>query len=237
MQLIDIDYKVGSFWLFKELNIGFPKGIIVITGNNGCGKSTLLRILSGLNQPHKGTVLFENRSLYGMPSKLKQHIGYVPSQPYLYPHLTLLENVSMAASLRQLSQEAIKANLALVFEQCQLVGYENSLFAACSDGLKKHAMLACALIHHPKLLILDEPGAALSPTSREAMWQVLNTIANQGTDIILSSHHLEDINYCQAHYLLEGGKLTLQANMRVFSQIVLTQNSEEMQRVYDEKQL
>lgn len=227
MQVIDIDFKVGDFWLFKALTTRFSKGIIVISGNNGCGKSTLLRILSGLCKPSRGMVLYENKDLYANPLVIKQMIGYVPSTPFLYPQLTLFENVTLAAKIRQLSEKEIKANLPLVFEQCQLTGYEKSLFGNCSDGIKKQAMLASALIHHPKLLILDEPGATLSPSSRELLWQVLNRLAAQGFDIILSSHYLEDINHCKEHYVLEAGRLHLQANMRVFSHIVLTQNNQD----------
>ncbi|MGD9592683.1 MAG: ATP-binding cassette domain-containing protein [Candidatus Berkiella sp.] len=237
MQVIDMDFKIGNNWLFKSLNINFTNGITVITGNNGCGKSTLLRILSGLCEPTNGTVLFNNKNLYTHPES-KQLISYVPSTPFLYPYLTLYENINICGTLRQLSQKEIKTNLVQIFEQCQLTGYENCLFDALSDGMKKKAMLACALIHHPKLLILDEPNTTLSPFSREKLWEVLNQFANQGIDIILCSHHLEDINHCKAHYVLESGKLHLQAQMQVFSQIVLTQNQDEaLKGSADEKYL
>ncbi len=222
MKVSELEYRISDGVLFKGINLHFTKGVIVISGNNGCGKSTLLRILSGLCRPHRGQVLYQGVDLYANPM-MKQSLGYVPSAPFLYPHLTLNENLQICALMHQLPKSQFKDHLNWVLKQCQLNGFENVLFAHCSDGVQKRAMIASSMIHRPTLLILDEPTTALSWQSRDNLWALLNQLATNGVDIILSSHQREDIHYCTQHYVLEKGKLLLQDNRHAFSEIILSQ--------------
>ncbi len=210
MQLIDIQYKMGAFPLFQSLNATFHSGIIGIIGANGSGKSTLLLILSGLCKPDAGQILFEARDIYAYPSSWKTKVGYVPATPHLYPFLTIEENIYFAAALRKISKETFQVGLQKVLAQCLLQGYEKVLFGKCSQGIKKRAMLAVALIHQPQILILDEPCAELDPLLRLQIWLLLQQLRSEGKTIIFSSHHPEEISaFCCQRYQLQQGKLKL----------------------------
>ncbi|MBS0285903.1 MAG: ABC transporter ATP-binding protein [Proteobacteria bacterium] len=227
MHIIDLHFQVGAKPLLCGLNAHFSPGIISISGENGSGKSTLLRILSGLCEPDKGKISYQGQELYAQPT-LKKIIGYVQSQPFLYPHLTLMENMQVVAAMRQINPKALHINLNEVLNQCQLTAHVNQLFGKCSDGLQKRAMLASALLDKPRLLILDEPCSGLSPKSRSLLWQILKALHKTGTDIILSSHLEEVTTFCQQSYVLENGQLHLQTTPSRFSEIVLTQNVSEV---------
>lgn len=224
VQIIDLHYQIGAQTLFRGLHAHFSQGIISIRGENGCGKSTLLRILSGLCQPDKGKVCYQDKNIYES-HLVKKIIGYVASQPFLYPHLSINENLFVVAAMRGIDPNSLKANLESVLNLCQLTPYVKQLFGKCSDGLQKRAMLASALVHQPQLLILDEPCAGLSPKNRALLWEILKNIQTQGTDIILSSHLDEVMAFCQEGYVLENGQLRLISSPQKFSEIVLTQNT------------
>ncbi|MBS0288822.1 MAG: ABC transporter ATP-binding protein [Proteobacteria bacterium] len=226
MEVIELSYKVGSTLFFENLNIRFLGGITGIIGNNGCGKSTLLRILSGLCSPVHGKILIQGKDLYACPSRLKHLIGYVPTSPHLYPYLTLVENLLVLCKIHKLSNTQ-KINE--ILQKCQLVNLQKALFAKCADGIKKRMMIGAALVHQPVILLLDEPCTNLDPDARRLLWQLLQSLAKQGTQIILTSHlHQEIAQYCDEIYLLQQGQLqsksALSLHQKSFSTHLASEN-------------
>jgi ABC-type multidrug transport system ATPase subunit len=200
---------MGDKSFFKGMNWSFPIGkIIAIAGANGCGKSSLLRIMAGIQQPHAGKVLFNDRELYQNPQSLKSSIGYVSATPMLYPHLTVKENLEWIALARGLRKSECQKMLV----QCDLVAYQHMLFAKLSDGLKKRLGIAVGIIHMPALLIVDEPCSALDPLQRQLQWELLAQLRHPDRLIIFSSHHPEEIiTWCDEVLILAHGQLqTLQ---------------------------
>lgn len=209
MHLIDIDYKIGPQPLFHRLNANFTSGITAIVGANGCGKSTLLRILAGICQPSDGKLIIHEQDLYHTP-QLKEKIGYVPATPFLYPHLTVIENIKLCARLRKINQKMFKSLLPTILHQCNLFEFQQILFGKLSDGLKKRTMIASQLIHQPRIVILDEPCAELDPFQRQQLWELFQQWQSMNRMIIFSSHHLQEVSrICNHIYQLSQGQLHL----------------------------
>lgn len=206
LQLIDIHYKVGAFSLFQSLNATFQPGIIGLIGANGCGKTTLLKILSGICHPDNGKVMVFGKDLYH--SRKKSSIGFVPAQPFLYPHLTVLENLFFAGLLRKMSRSQLQEQILTALTQCDLLSFQKVLFGKLSAGLKKRAALASMLIHQPTLFILDEPCAELDPEQRQAFWDLIMQLRQPSRLILFSSHHPQEMKpFCDQIVLLKQGKL------------------------------
>lgn len=204
LELININYSIDSNFLFKKLNFCFPLGnIISLIGMNGAGKSTLLKMIAGFCEPQTGHILVENKDLY-KHRDLQSRIGYVPSPSFLFPFLTLYENLAWVAKLRQCNPQRITA----VLHQFELTAYSNYLYAKLSDGLKKRAGIALAFLHEPQFLILDEPCAGLDPYQRHFIWDTLRHYRHPSRIIIISSHHPEELTtFCDEIYLLSQGQL------------------------------
>ncbi|MBI2791574.1 MAG: ABC transporter ATP-binding protein [Gammaproteobacteria bacterium] len=223
MQLIDIYYYMGASPLFKSLNATFISGLTGIVGANGCGKSTLLRILGGLLKPTQGKVFVHEQDLYANHSRLCSRIGYVATKPFLYPHLTIKENLCFIAKLHH--QKRIALQLGQVLEQCNIKQYQHVLFGHCSDGVKKRIMIASALIHQPNVLILDEPCAELDPSQRQQLWTLLLHLRDEGKTIIFSSHHPQEFaEHCGAIYQLAHGQLQVLTHYETMTQLWLQPN-------------
>ncbi len=211
LALCDVDYRRGSYLLFNKLNLHFDSGhIIAIIGENGCGKSTLLQIIAGILQPHAGSVLFAEHALY-QDIHIKQHIGFIPSAPFLYPYLTVAENLKFIALLKQMPPLHAISQCASLLTQWGLCPYQHVLFGHLSDGLKKRVAIVSQLLFAPSLLVLDEPCSALDPKQRAHLWHHLQNYRHSTRLIVLSSHHPDEItSFCDEVYLLQQGKLHLQ---------------------------
>lgn len=219
MHLIDIDYKMGTHPLFFQLKANFISGITAIVGANGCGKSTLLRILAGICRPTNGKIIINEQDLY-QNLQLKKDIGYVPATPFLYPHLTLIENLTLCASVKKINKKTFKHVLPSILQQCNLFGYDEVLFGKLSDGLKKRSMIASQLIHQPRIMILDEPCAELDPFQRQHLWELFQQWQSMNRLIIFSSHHLQEVaKICNNMYQLSQGQLCLLPKPESISQI------------------
>ena len=204
MQLININYAIGSMDLFKNLSFRFQIGnIIGLIGMNGSGKSTLLKVVSGSCEPQQGQVQFENRNLYE-DKNLQREIAYVPSMPFLYPFLTVYENLAWVAKLRNVSITNVKS----LIQEFELTTYTHFLYSKLSEGFKKRVGLACAFLHQPRLLILDEPCAGLDSMQRQFIWDKLKSYRDPSRLILFSSHHPDELTtFSDEIYLLSQGKL------------------------------
>lgn len=204
LQLININYSIDSNFLFQNLNFRFSMGnIISLIGMNGAGKSTLLKIIAGLCKPHSGQIRFENKDLY-TDREMQSRIAYIPSTSFLFPFLTVQENITWVAKLRRCNAQCVAALL----HQFELTAYSNCLYAKLSDGLKKRVGIALAFLHQPQLLILDEPCAGLDPYQRQFIWDIIKSYRHPSRLILISSHHPEELTtFCDEIYLLSQGQL------------------------------
>jgi ABC-2 type transport system ATP-binding protein len=200
-----------------EINAGEIFGII---GASGSGKSTLLNILIGFLKPEAGEVTFRTehllehkdshifRSVFKYNDELKKIIGMAAQTPSFYTTLTVKENLQYFAALYDMPQDTLKSNVTTLINLMDLQGSETRLAKNLSGGMQRRLDMACALIHDPKILLLDEPTSDLDPLLRNHIWRLVRKINKRGTTIILASHHLSELELlCTRIAILKDGKI------------------------------
>ncbi len=171
-----------------------------LLGPNGAGKTTLIRLLVGLLEAHSGTVTVLS---HRMPDVgVLRHVGYMTQQAALYPGLSVEENVRFFAAINGVD-DGVKEALELV----RLHDRRSSVVSTLSGGMRQRCSLACALVHRPQLLLLDEPTVGVDPQLRVELWEDFRQMAADGTTIIVSSHVMDEAERCQRLGLIQYGKL------------------------------
>lgn len=211
--------------VLKGINLEIKSGeIFGIIGSSGSGKSTLLNAIIGFLPPTKGRISFKNPHLLsysedgedvntyqGVLENLKEAkklYGFAAQRPSTYPKLTLIENLDLFGSLYDLSTDARQTNAKILLKLMGLFENRNERAENLSGGMMKRLDIACALIHDPKILILDEPTADLDPYLRKQMWSLIRKINSKGTTIILSSHFLDELEeLCDRVGIIHEGKM------------------------------
>jgi len=201
---VNVDDVSKSFGTFKAVNgvtLRVGRGEIYgLLGPNGAGKTTLIRLICGLLEAHPGTVTVLGQRMPNVA--VLRHIGYMTQQAALYPGLSVEENVSFFASISG-AESGVKEALELV----QLYDRRNSVVATLSGGMRQRCSLACALVHKPELLLLDEPTVGIDPQLRVQFWEYFRRMAAGGTTLIVSSHVMDEADRCQRLGLIQYGRL------------------------------
>ena len=202
-------FSYGSIKALDELSLQVPAGISFgLLGPNGAGKTTLIRLLVGLLRPKSGSV----EILGQKPSRKKAHlIGYMPQLHSLYAELSVMQNVDFFAKIYRLANKAERAQR--VEEVIRLVDMwqrRKDPILKLSGGMKQRVSLACAIVHNPPLLFLDEPTVGLDPELRVTFWEHFTALTRQGITIIISSHTMDDAAHCDRLAFMLGGKVIAQ---------------------------
>ncbi len=192
--------------------------ILGLIGASGSGKTTLLNIIVGFLRPDRGAVTF---TLYGArgegrafnvldkPLLLSQQYGFASQHPSFYEKLTVRENMEYFARMYDLKPKAIRTNVDILVRLMGLKASQHVLSKDLSGGMKRRLDIACAMVHNPPVLILDEPTADLDPVLRMQIWEVVKRINLRGTTVILSSHHLNELDtLCNRIGILKDGVLS-----------------------------
>jgi ABC-2 type transport system ATP-binding protein len=205
----NISFAYGDVKALQGLKLQVPRGISFgLLGPNGSGKSTLIRLLVGLLRPQSGSLELLGQS---SPRKAVRLIGYMPQLPALYGELSALENVDFFARVYGISDKQQRAQQ--VAEAIQLVGlWERRRTTALklSGGMKQRVSLACAIVHRPPLLLLDEPTVGLDPELRVAFWEHFHDLTEKGITLVISSHTMDDAAHCDRLAFLRSGTLIAQ---------------------------
>ena len=183
----------GNVHAVQSINFELNDGEVVgFLGANGAGKSTTLKILTGYLNASSGNVLINNLNIKNNIYKIQEQIGYLPELNPLYGEMRVYDILEFTASIRNISGKNFKKALSRVTEQCGLKGVIHRLIAECSKGYKQRIGLACAMIHDPKILILDEPVTGLDPNQ---IVEIRNLIKDLGKEklVLMSSHILQEI--------------------------------------------
>lgn len=199
----------GSFQAVSDISFTVQEGeIFGFLGVNGAGKTTTLRMLSGILRPSGGTIEIGSFDLYNEPIKAKSLIGYIPDRPHLYPKLTPRELLYFVGNLYGVSTTAIQERGTALLTEYGLIEKANVLIDALSHGMKQRLATVSALLHKPKVLIIDEPMVGLDPYGAKLLKKRLKAYRAQGTSILLSTHSLhvaEEIADRVA--IIEAGKI------------------------------
>jgi len=191
------------------LSLEVPCGISFgLLGPNGAGKTTLIRLLAGLLKPRAGNV----RILGQTPSRKTAHlIGYMPQLHSLYLELSIIQNVNFFALIYGLKDRKIRAQrVEEVIRLVDLWQRRNDSVLNLSGGMRQRVSLACAIVHNPPLLLLDEPTVGLDPELRVIFWDYFTSLTKQGTTLIISSHTMDDAAHCDRLAFMRQGKVIAQ---------------------------
>ncbi len=202
-------FNYNNLKAIDKLSLEVPSGISFgLLGPNGAGKTTLIRLLVGLLKPKSGSV----RILGQAPSPKTAHlIGYMPQLHSLYTELSVMQNVDFFARVYHLSDKRQRARR--VEEVIRLVGLwprRKDSVLKLSGGMRQRVSLACAIVHNPPLLFLDEPTVGLDPELRVTFWEHFASLTSQGVTIIISSHTMDDAAHCDRLAFMRDGKLIAQ---------------------------
>jgi ABC-2 type transport system ATP-binding protein len=217
----DVSKSFGSFKALNGVTLRVRKGEIYgLLGPNGAGKTTLIRLIVGLLEAHPGTVTVLGNRMPNVP--VLRHIGYMTQAAALYPSLSVEENVRFFAAING-AEEGVKDALELV----RLWDRRTSVVSTLSGGMRTRCSLACAVVHRPELLLLDEPTVGVDPELRVQLWEDFRRMAEAGTTIIISSHVMDEADRCQRLGLIQYGRLIDEGSPADIRAKAGTQNLEE----------
>lgn len=211
----------GKHVVLDDVNFDIRTGeVFGIIGSSGSGKTTLLNNLIGFQRPELGDILFREEhllefkeedafvSVYRKPFDLKRIIGFAAQTPSYYEELTPVENLEYFGALHNLSADALQTNITTLLSLMEIEEFKHVPAKNLSGGMGRRLDIACALIHDPRVLILDEPTSDLDPVLRNHIWKLIQKINKKGTTVILASHHLREIEVlCDRIVILKEGKV------------------------------
>jgi ABC-2 type transport system ATP-binding protein len=204
-----VSFNYGRQRVLDGLSLGVPRGISFgLLGPNGAGKTTLIRLLVGLLRPRWGTI----RILGQNPSpKIARLIGYMPQLPSLYAELSIAQNVDFFARIYGLTDGGErKRRVEAVIKLVDMWEHRNKSIMSLSGGMKQRASMACAIVHNPPLLFLDEPTVGLDPELRVTFWEYFANLIRSGSTLIISSHTMDDAAHCDRLAFMRDGRFVAQ---------------------------
>lgn len=182
--------------------------ILGILGPNGAGKSTAISVISSLIRPDEGDVFFKGESILKNPAAIRQVMGIVPQEVALYPDLSAAENLKFFGKLYGLRGEKLKTRMQEVLDLLELNGRAKDAVKNYSGGMKRRVNIGAALLHHPEVLIMDEPTVGIDPQSRSHILDTVKALNQKGMTIIYTSHYMEEVEQlCDRIYVMDHGKV------------------------------
>jgi ABC-2 type transport system ATP-binding protein len=198
----------GTFTAVDNLSFTVPRGeIFGFLGPNGAGKSTTIKMLCGLLAPSSGTGRVLGLDIARDPEKIKAHIGYMSQKFSLYDDLTVAENIDFYGGIYGLSGHRLAVRRQWAVNMAGLQGRETSLTATLAAGWKQRLAMACAVLHEPPILFLDEPTSGVDPLSRRMFWDLITSMAESGVTVFVTTHYMEEAEYCDRIALIYKGAM------------------------------
>jgi ABC-2 type transport system ATP-binding protein len=209
LQLQDISRHRAGRPAVERLSLALESGqVLGLLGINGAGKSTTLSMIAGALNPDSGRITLNGEDFLERPELARQVIGWLPERAPLWPELTVSEHLMAHGRLRGLASAALRQACDDTLERLDLTSLRRRLAGVLSQGQRQRLGLACALLHKPKLLVLDEPANALDPVQVSALRTLIREVADEGTAVILSTHLLAEVTaVCDRVAILHEGVL------------------------------
>lgn len=200
--------RFENFTSVDSISFDVKKGeVFGFLGANGAGKSTTIRMLCGILEPTEGDAMVAGFSVKNQPDKVKTRIGYMSQRFSLYNDLTVEENINFFAGVYGLENQLLKERKKWVLSIADLNGKENLLTGSLPGGIKQRLALGTAVIHKPEIVFLDEPTSGVDPISRRNFWDLINDLSADGTTVFVTTHYLEEAEFCNNIILINAGKL------------------------------
>jgi ABC-2 type transport system ATP-binding protein len=215
IEVNNLTKKFGDFTAVDNVNFTVKHGeIFGFLGANGAGKSTTIRMLIGVLEPTSGDALVGGHSIMKDPEMVKRNIGYMSQKFSLYNDLTVAENIRFYAGVYGLDGKKYQERKKWVLKVANLENMENTLTSSLPGGIKQRLALGTAVIHEPKIVFLDEPTSGVDPVSRRNFWDLINDLSAGGTTVLVTTHYLDEAEFCNDIILINAGKLVAQGNSK-----------------------
>lgn len=200
--------RFGDFVAVNDISLQVPKGeIFGFLGPNGAGKSTTIRMLCGILEPTSGNGHVAGFDVRKQAELIKENIGYMSQKFSLYEDLTVEENIAFYGGIYRLPGNELKKRADWVVEMAGLEERRHSKAGELSAGWRQRLALGCALLHHPPIIFLDEPTSGVDPLNRRRFWQLIHTLAAEGVTVFVTTHYMDEAEYCDRLALIYRGEL------------------------------
>ena len=198
----------GNFTAVDHIDLKVIKGkIFGFLGPNGAGKSTTIKMLCGLLLPTSGEGTIAGSDILRDSEEIKKKIGYMSQKFSLYDDLTVEENIDFFAGIYRVPKSIRSERKAWILEMSDLTTHTSSITRSLAGGWKQRLALGCALIHQPPIVFLDEPTSGVDPISRRRFWNLISDIAREGTTVFVTTHYMEEAEYCDELALIYKGRM------------------------------
>ena len=198
----------GDFMAVDHVSFSVKAGdVFGWLGPNGAGKTTTIRMLLGLIKPSSGRASVLGFDPVTQTKTMQAQVGYMSQQFTLYNELTARENIQFYGKVYGLEQDELGKRQAEIIRMAGLEGRENVLTSSLSGGWKQRLALGCAIVHHPKVVFLDEPTAGVDPISRRQFWELIYQMAKDGVTVLVTTHYMDEAELCQRVGFISAGRL------------------------------
>jgi ABC-2 type transport system ATP-binding protein len=209
IELIELTKRFGQLVAVDHINLHVKQGeIFGFLGPNGAGKTTTIKMLVGLLKPTSGRALIDGYDVVAQPMEAKRVVGFIPDQPFLYEKLTGVEFLKFIGSLFGMKKDEIQPRISDLLGLFELDGWRDELIESYSHGMKQRLVMSSALLHNPKLIIVDEPMVGLDPKGINLVKRIFRQKSEEGVSIFLSTHTLEIAQQlCHRLGIINRGKI------------------------------
>jgi ABC-2 type transport system ATP-binding protein len=208
IQVEGLTKMFGDFAAVNAITFDVEKGeIFGFLGANGAGKTTAMKMLIGISNPTTGKATVAGFDVFTHAEDIKKNIGYMSQKFALYDDLTVKENIIFFGGIYGLARKRIKEKSAVLIEELGLKEVSNKLVGALPLGWKQKLSFSVALLHDPKIVFLDEPTGGVDPITRRQFWEMIYKAANQGTTVFVTTHYMDEAEYCDRVSIMVNGKI------------------------------
>ncbi|MSP38767.1 MAG: ABC transporter ATP-binding protein [Deltaproteobacteria bacterium] len=209
IQLINLTKHYGKLAAVDNLNLEVPAGeIFGFLGPNGAGKTTTIRCMMGILKPSSGQILLGEYDVIKEAQKAKAICGFIPDRPFIYEKLSGQEFLNFVGKLHRVEDRQLEKKIAELLERLELTSWRDELVESYSHGMKQRLVVCAALIHEPRILIVDEPMVGMDPKGARTLKDLFRSLAKSGTTVFLSTHSIgvaEEI--CHRIAIIQKGRL------------------------------
>lgn len=203
----------GDFAAVRNVSFAAYSGeVFGLLGANGAGKTTLFRMLCGVLPPSRGELIVAGADAAQSPIALRRRIGYMAQKFALYRELTVAENISFYGAAYGVPRRLLRERVDQLLSSLQLAPFASARAGELPLGFKQRLSLACAIVHNPDIVFLDEPTSGVDPLARREFWGLINALAARGRTVLVTTHFMEEAEYCDRVIIMEAGEVIAEGN-------------------------